>query len=139
MIDRIDQLRSEAVAAIAAAPSTAALEALRVRYLGRKAELPNLLRGVAELPPEQRGAVGKAANEARKALEGQLEAREGQLAVGELNARLQQDRVDVTLPADPLPAVGRLHLITQTRREIEDVFIGLGFSIAEGPEVETAY
>ena len=110
---------------------------MRVQFLGRKAELPNLLRGVAELPPEQRGAVGKAANEARKALEAQIDAKAGELAVGELNARLEQDRVDVTLPADPLPAIGRLHLITQTRREIEDVFIGLGYNVAEGPEVET--
>ena len=136
---KITELQTEGEAAIAAANTSAALEDVRVRFLGRKAELPNLLRGVAELPPEQRGAVGKAANEARKALEAQLEAREGQLAVSELNTRLQQDRVDVTLPADPLPAVGRLHLITQTRREIEDVFIGLGYKVAEGPEVETVY
>src|SRR5579871_4110819 len=136
---RITELQSEGEAAIAAATDTAALEDVRVHFLGRKAELPNLLRGVAELPPEQRGAVGKAANEARKALEAQLDARAGQLAVAELNARLEQDRVDVTLPADPLPAIGRLHLITQTRREIEDVFIGLGFNVAEGPEVETVY
>jgi phenylalanyl-tRNA synthetase alpha chain len=136
---RITELTTEGEAAIAAATDTAALEDVRVRFLGRKAELPNLLRGVAELPPEQRGAVGKAANEARKALEAQLDARAGELAVTELNARLEQDRVDVTLPADPLPAIGRLHLITQTRREIEDVFIGLGFNVAEGPEVENVY
>jgi phenylalanyl-tRNA synthetase alpha chain len=136
---RITELQSEGEAAIAAAASTAALEDVRVHFLGRKAELPNLLRGVAELPPEQRGVVGKAANEARKALEAQLDARAGQLAVAELDARLAQDRVDVTLPADPLPAIGRLHLITQTRREIEDVFIGLGFNVAEGPEVENVY
>jgi phenylalanyl-tRNA synthetase alpha chain len=136
---RITELQSEGEAAIAAASTTAALEDVRVQFLGRKAELPNLLRGVAELPPEQRGAVGKAANEVRKALEAQLDARAGQLAVSELNARLQQDRVDVTLPGDPLPAIGRLHLITQTRREIEDVFIGLGYNVAEGPEVENVY
>ncbi len=136
---RITELRTEGEAAIASANTTAALEDVRVRFLGRKAELPNLLRGVAELPVEQRGAVGKAANEARKALEAQLDARAGQLAVGELGARLEQDLVDVTLPADPLPAIGRLHLITQTRREIEDVFIGLGYNVAEGPEVENVY
>ncbi|MGH2863409.1 MAG: phenylalanine--tRNA ligase subunit alpha [Solirubrobacteraceae bacterium] len=136
---RITELQSAGEAAITAAGTTAALEDVRVRFLGRKAELPNLLRGVAELPPEQRGAVGKAANEVRKLLEAQLDARAGQLAVSELNTRLQQDRVDVTLPADPLPAIGRLHLITQTRREIEDVFIGLGYSVAEGPEVEKVY
>jgi phenylalanyl-tRNA synthetase alpha chain len=136
---RITELQAEGQAAIAAAGTTAALEEVRVRLLGRKAELPNLLRGVAELPPEQRGAVGKTANAARKVLEGLIEARAGELAVAELNTRLEQDRVDVTLPADPLPAVGRLHLITQTRREIEDVFIGLGYNVAEGPEVENVY
>jgi phenylalanyl-tRNA synthetase alpha chain len=136
---RLTELQSEGEAAIAAANTTAALEDVRVRFLGRKAELPNLLRGVAELPPEQRGVVGKAANEVRKALEAQFDARAGRLAVSELNARLQQDRVDVTLPGDPLPAIGRLHLITQTRREIEDVFIGLGYNVAEGPEVESVY
>ena len=139
MIDRIEQLEQEARAAVDAAADTDALEDVRIRYLGRKAELPNLLRGVAQLPPEERGAVGKAANAARQALEGAVAAREQALAARELELRLVQDRVDVTLPADPLPATGRLHLITQTRREMEDVFIGLGFNIAEGPEVETAY
>ncbi|HEX3801688.1 MAG TPA: phenylalanine--tRNA ligase subunit alpha [Solirubrobacteraceae bacterium] len=136
---RITELHREGEAAIAAAATTQALEDVRVQFLGRKAELPNLLRGVSELPPEQRGAVGKAANEVRKALEAQIDIRSGELAVSELNVRLAQDRVDVTLPADPLPAIGRLHLITQTRREIEDVFIGLGFNVAEGPEVENVY
>jgi phenylalanyl-tRNA synthetase alpha chain len=139
MIDRIDQLRSEAVAAIAAAPSTAALEGLRVRYLGRKAELPNLLRGVSELPPEQRGQVGKAANQARQALESLILRRGAELEVGELQERLAADRVDVTLPGSPPRPVGRHHLLTATRREIEDVFCGLGFRVVEGPEVETVY
>jgi phenylalanyl-tRNA synthetase alpha chain len=137
--ERITELQAAAEAAIEKAPTTAALEDVRVEFLGRKAELPNLLRGVAELPPQERGAVGKAANEARKSLEGQIDLKAGRLAVGELDARLERDRVDVTLPADPLPAIGHLHLITQTRREIEDVFIGLGYGIADGPEVESVY
>jgi phenylalanyl-tRNA synthetase alpha chain len=139
MIDRIGEIRAEAEAAIEAATSTAALEEARIRYLGRKAELPNILRGVAELPPPERGPTGKAANQARQALETQIERRGGALAARELDARLTQDRVDVTLPGDPLPAVGRLHLLTATRREIEDVFVGLGFDVAEGPEVELVY
>jgi phenylalanyl-tRNA synthetase alpha chain len=139
MTERIDQIRSEAEAAVAASPDTAALEQVRIQYLGRKAELPNLLRGVAELPPEQRGAVGRAANQARQALEALIERRAGELAARELDAKLIEDRVDVTLPGDPAPAIGRLHLLSATRREIEDVFIGLGFNVAEGPEVETVY
>ncbi len=137
--DRIEQLEREAQAAAAAAASTVAIEELRVRYLGRRAELPNLLRDVAQLPTDQRGAVGSAANRARKEIEALLERRAGELAVAELEARLRSERVDVTLPGDPLPAIGRLHLITQTRREIEDVFIGLGFNVAEGPEIESVH
>jgi phenylalanyl-tRNA synthetase alpha chain len=139
MNERIGQIEREAQAAIAAAASTEELEQARIRFLGRKAELPNLLRRVAQLPPDQRAATGKAANGARQTLEAAIERREQDLAAGELEQRLSQDRVDVTLPADPLPSIGRLHLMTRTRREIEDVFLGLGFKIAEGPEIETVY
>jgi phenylalanyl-tRNA synthetase alpha chain len=139
MTERIAEIRREAQAAIAAADDTQALEEARVKFLGRKAELPNLLRSVAALPADQRAATGRAANEARKALEEAIQERAEDLAVRELEQRLEQDRVDVTLPGDPLPAIGRLHLMTRTRREIEDVFVGLGFNVAEGPEVETVY
>src|SRR6478672_10793961 len=139
MLDRIEELRSEGEAAVRAASTSAELEEVRVRFLGRKAELPNLLRGVAELAPEERGKVGKAANQARQGLEALVEERLAALEAGELDRRLVEDRVDITLPGDPPQPVGRLHLLTQTRREIEDVFVGLGFTIAEGPEVETVY
>jgi phenylalanyl-tRNA synthetase alpha chain len=138
-VERVRQLRREAEAAIASTQRTDALEEIRVRYLGRKAELPNLLRHVAELPAEQRAEVGRAANQARQALEQAIADQHERLAAGELQQRLAADRVDVTLGGDPLPAAGRLHLLTQTRREIEDVFVGLGFNVAEGPEVETVY
>jgi phenylalanyl-tRNA synthetase alpha chain len=139
MLKRIADIKREAEQAIAGAASGQALEEVRIRYLGRKAELPNLLRGVAQLPPEERAQTGKAANEARRTLEEEIERRARELEVAELDERLTEDRVDITLPADPLPSIGHLHLITKTRREIEDVFIGLGFDIAEGPEVETVY
>jgi phenylalanyl-tRNA synthetase alpha chain len=138
-VTRISELQAEAERAIEAASTTDELEQVRIHYLGRKAELPNLLRNVAQLAPEERAATGKAANQARRSLEQAIEAREAELAGAELERRLEQDRIDVTLPADPQPNLGRLHLITQTRREIEDVFIGLGFNVAEGPEVETVY
>jgi phenylalanyl-tRNA synthetase alpha chain len=134
MLDRIAELRQQGDAAVAGATDTAALEDVRVRYLGRKAELPNLLRGVAQLPPEERGAVGRAANEARRALDAAIEARREALEAGELEQRLAGDVLDVTLPASPVVPVGRHHLITATRREIEDVFMGLGFRVVEGPE-----
>ncbi len=139
MLDRITELQDEALAAIDAASDTAALEAVRVRLLGRKAELPNILRGVAELAPEERGAVGKAANLARRAVEERLNAATERLAAAELDARLAADRVDVTLPGRPEQPVGPLHLLTAVRREIEDVFLGLGFTVMEGPEVETVH
>jgi phenylalanyl-tRNA synthetase alpha chain len=139
MTERIDQIRAEAEQAIATATDTQTLEDVRIRYLGRKAELPNLLRTVAELPPQERAATGKAANEARKALEAAIVQRTEQLSAGELEQRLERDRVDITLPGDPSPQLGRLHLITRTQREIEDVFIGMGWGVAEGPEVETVY
>jgi phenylalanyl-tRNA synthetase alpha chain len=139
MIDRIAELRAQGEAAIAAAGGTAELEDARVAFLGRKAELPNLLRGVAQLPAEERGAVGRAANEARRALEQAVEARRAELERGELDARLAADVVDVTLPGSPAQPVGRLHVLTVTRRELEDVFLGLGFRVVEGPEVETVY
>ncbi|HKH17666.1 MAG TPA: phenylalanine--tRNA ligase subunit alpha [Solirubrobacteraceae bacterium] len=139
MRERIEQLQQQGTAAIAAAAGTAQLEEARIAYLGRKAELPNLLRGVAELAPEERGAVGRAANEARRALEAAVEARRAELERAELDVRLAADAVDVTLPGTPAVPVGRLHLITAMRREIEDVFMGLGFRVAEGPEIETVY
>src|SRR5919201_1194382 len=139
MNERISELRAAGEAAIAEAHGTAELEEVRVRYLGRKAELPNLLRGVAQLPADERGVVGRAANEARRALEAALEARRAELEAVELEERLASDVVDVTLPGAPAPTAGHLHVLTATRREIEDVFLGLGFRVAEGPEIELAY
>jgi phenylalanyl-tRNA synthetase alpha chain len=137
--DRIAQLRAEGEAAIAGAPGTAELEDVRVRFLGRKAELPNLLRGVAQLPPEERGPVGRSANEARRALEAAIDARRAGLEGAELERRLAEDVVDVTLPGAPAVPVGHVHLLTATRREIEDVFVGLGFRVVEGPETELVH
>src|SRR5829696_6533435 len=139
MNERISELRAAGEAAIADAPSAAELEDVRVQYLGRKAELPNLLRGVAQLPPDERGTVGRAANEARKALEALVERRSEALQASELDTKLAADRIDVTLPGAPAQPVGRLHLLSATRREIEDVFLGLGFDVMEGPEVQTVY
>jgi phenylalanyl-tRNA synthetase alpha chain len=139
MIERIEQLRAQASAEIDAADTSAALEELRVRYLGRKAELPQMLRSVAELEPAQRGAIGKAANQARQALEAQIEARVGALSARELDDRLAADTLDVTLPGAPPQPIGSLHVLTSTRRELEDIFLGLGFTVMEGPEVESVH
>ena len=136
---RLQEIRGEAEAAIAAAAGAAELEQLRVRYLGRKAELTQMLRSIKDLPPEQRGPVGKGGNEVKQALEALIERRSAALDASEIDERLRSDAIDVTLPGDPPRPAGHLHLITQTRREIEDVFLGLGFAVAEGPEVEFDY
>ncbi|GAC1528065.1 MAG: phenylalanine--tRNA ligase subunit alpha [Thermoleophilaceae bacterium] len=136
---RVEQIRAEAEAAISAATTSAALEELRVAHLGRRAELTQTLRSIGQLPPDQRGPVGQAANAVRRALEQLLAERERALSGAELEARLTQDRIDPTLPGDPPARVGHLHLISATRREIEDIFVGLGFSVVEGPEVELDY
>jgi len=139
MIERIEELRAQAQREIEGATSSEAVEQLRVRYLGRKAELPQMLRSVATLAPEQRGAVGKAANEARRALEQSIEVRAAMLDASELDERLAADTVDVTLPGTPAQPVGRLHVLSATMRELEDIFLGLGFTVLEGQEVETVH
>jgi phenylalanyl-tRNA synthetase alpha chain len=136
---RLDELAAGASAAIDDASSSQALEELRVTYLGRKAELTQILRSIANLEPAQRADVGKKANETRKTLEALIEQRSQRLESAELGTRLEQDRIDVTLPGDPPVPVGHLHLLTSTRREIEDVFAGMGYRVVEGPEVELDY
>jgi phenylalanyl-tRNA synthetase alpha chain len=139
MVERIEEIRAEAATAIAGAGTSAELEELRVRYLGRKAELTSILRGIAELPPEERGPVGGAANRARKELEALLERSASRLDASELEAKLVSDRIDVTLPGAPARPVGHAHLITRTTRLLEDTMVGLGYHVAEGPEIEHDY
>jgi phenylalanyl-tRNA synthetase alpha chain len=137
--DTFEAIRTQAEKDVAAASSVKDLEEIRVRYLGRKSELTTALRSIGDLPPEERGKVGQSANTVRHELEELIGSRIRELEDAELDARLAEDRIDVTLPGDPPRPAGRLHLITETRREIEDIFIGLGFKVAEGPEVEYDY
>ncbi|MCB0871388.1 MAG: phenylalanine--tRNA ligase subunit alpha [Solirubrobacterales bacterium] len=139
MVERIEEIEAEAKAAIDAAGSASDLEEARVRYLGRKAELTGILRGIADLPPDQRGPVGSTGNKVRKALESLIESKVDGLKNAELEKSLAEDRIDVTLPGSPARAVGHIHPITRTRRMIEDVMIGLGYQVMEGPEVEHDY
>jgi phenylalanyl-tRNA synthetase alpha chain len=98
-----------------------------------------LLRGVGELAPEERAAVGQAANRARAQLEALLAERASALAAQDLEGELAHEAIDVTLPGAPARAIGRLHLLTAMRRELEDIFLGLGFTVIEGPEIETVH
>jgi len=132
VIERIDALRTEGERAFADSGDVAALESARVRFLGRKSELTGLLRGLKDLSPEERAAVGAHANKARAHLEQCLAEAEARLAGGAAPGPTR----DVTLPGRR-PPVGHRHLIDSVLEEIEGIFAGLGFSVAEGPDVES--
>jgi len=134
----LQRIEREALAAIAAATTPEEIEAARVAHTGRKSPLARMLAGIGSLPPEQRGPVGKAGNAARQAIEHALEERTSAVQADALASRLAKERVDITLPGDRRK-VGALHPIMQVRREIEDIFLGMGYAIADGPEVETEY
>jgi len=124
--------------AILDADDLAALEEARVATLGRKSPLVEMLRSINTLDPEERPVLGRFGNIVRRELEALVEAREAELKRAALDASLAGERIDVTLPGQPFPS-GHEHLISQTMREVEDIFVGLGYRVAEGPEVELDY
>jgi phenylalanyl-tRNA synthetase alpha chain len=133
MLERIVALRSEALDAVRRAPDAAALEAARSRYLGPKAELPLILRTVKDLPPDQRAAVGSQGNALKREIEREIALRlEG---VGDAKDLAAEEWVDATLPGARRGA-GTIHPVTQMVREVEDVFLGMGFDLLDGPWVE---
>jgi phenylalanyl-tRNA synthetase alpha chain len=125
-------LENEARSAISRAQTAAELDGARVRYLGRKSELKQALREVRD------AETGRVLNTLREGLEEAIREREAVLREADLDQRLSEERVDVTLPGTATSR-GHLHLITQIRREIEDVFLGLGYSIVDGDEVEDTW
>ena len=127
-----ETLEHEAQSAIAAVATVEELDEIRVRYLGRKSELKRALRQVRDRE------TGMALNAVRERLEAAVAAREEELRRGELDRSFTEEQVDITLPGHRFPR-GHLHLITQIRREVEDVFLGLGYEIYDGREVEDAY
>jgi len=134
-LDDIAQLRVRIQEKLGNAPTLEELESERVLLLGRSGALTAILRGLGSLDPEARAATGKAANELRVEAETLLEARKSELAGAALDEKLAAGRLDVTLPGRTMP-LGSQHLISQIRDEIIDIFAGIGFSVAEGPEVE---
>ncbi len=125
-----EALESEGLAAALAASSTDEIEAVRIEYLGRKSAVKQALREVRDRE------TGMTLNAVRERLEAAIDGREEELARAELDVRLVGERVDVTLPVDGYRR-GRLHLITQIRREVEEIFLGLGYRVVDGREVET--
>lgn len=136
MKEILQKIRSEALERINSADAD--LEALRVRYLGKKGELTAVLRGMAGLSPEERPVVGQLANKVRAEIENAIAERAAVQKQKALEAQLLAERVDVTAPG-AAPAIGHNHPLTVVRRDLEEIFLGLGFSIAEGPEVEYDY
>jgi phenylalanyl-tRNA synthetase alpha chain len=129
------RLREAAEAEIAAAESTEGLEAIRVRYLGRKGSLSAVLRGLGQLPAEERPAMGALANAVRDAVAAAIDAKGDALAHAGLERAIAEERLDVTLPGRRRPR-GHLHPLRQTEDDLVDIFVSMGFSVAEGPEVE---
>jgi phenylalanyl-tRNA synthetase alpha chain len=136
--DQLRQLLSDGTAAVSQAADLEALDAVRVAYLGRKGTLTTVLRGLGQLSSEERPAVGKLANEVRESLEAAMEQRRTTLAAAKMDAMIAEGAVDVTLPGRARP-VGTRHLINRITAEVTEIFVGLGYQIAEGPEVELDY
>jgi phenylalanyl-tRNA synthetase alpha chain len=132
----LDAIRTEALEAIAKAADTAALREAEVRALGRKGPLARLTGSLGALDPEERKAVGQAANRTRDAIETAIAERGMELEATERIERLAAERLDVTLPGRT-PLLGRTHPITRVIDEVVDIFVGMGFRVAEGPEVES--
>ncbi|MCI6567710.1 MAG: phenylalanine--tRNA ligase subunit alpha [Dysosmobacter sp.] len=135
MKEQLESIRHSALEAIAATRTGAELEALRVKYLGKKGELTAVLKQMGKLSPEERPVMGQMANDVRAALEQAIEAQSAVLAEKAMAARLEAETVDVTVPGKPVE-VGRKHPMYTVLDEIKDIFIGMGFEILEGPEIE---
>jgi len=136
--EELQRQRDEALGRIASAADLAELDSVRVAFLGKKGSLTAVLRGLGTLPAEERPLAGKVSNDVRVALESALDARQAELSAVALEARIGAEALDVTLPGRGRP-VGTRHLIESIRAEIVEIFLGLGYKIAEGPEVELDY
>ena len=134
----LESLEQSALERIAQAATLADLESVRVEVLGRKGSLSQISKEFSKLSPEEKAALGKALNAAKDAVEAALEQRRTAFERAALDARLQSEWVDLTLPAPP-PRPAPLHPVTQVQREIEDLFVSMGFAVLSGPEVETEF
>ncbi|MBR6806945.1 MAG: phenylalanine--tRNA ligase subunit alpha [Clostridia bacterium] len=136
MKEKLRKIAEEAAAAIS--ESGADLEALRIKYLGKKGELTAVLRGMGALSAEERPVIGQMANEIRADIEAKLESRRESAAAEALQKKLESEKIDVTVPAKKV-SVGKMHPISLVQRQLEEIFLGMGYEIAEGPEVEYDY
>src|ERR1700730_15101920 len=138
MKDRLEALRREALDQLETVADVAALNDLRVQCLGKKGRLTEILRGMGGLSAEERPVIGQVANDVRAAIEAVIAEKQEGFDRAATAHRLQAETIDVTLPGKAVYA-GSVHPLNKVAQEIEDIFIGMGYTIAEGPEVETDF
>ncbi|MFI8494256.1 phenylalanine--tRNA ligase subunit alpha [Peribacillus butanolivorans] len=138
MQERLLELQEEALQKVAAASELKELNEVRVSYLGKKGPITEVLRGMGKLSAEERPKIGALANDVREAIASKIEEKQKALETAAVNAKLATETIDVTLPGRPVNK-GNLHPLTRVIEEIEDLFIGMGYTVAEGPEVESDY
>jgi len=138
MKERLAGLKQEALQQLAQVQDERQLAELRVKFLGKKGLLTEILRGMGSLSAEERPEIGRLANEVREAIESGIAARQEQYERQATENRLRGETIDVTLPGRPSP-LGSIHPLIKVIEEIEDIFIGMGYTVAEGPEVEKDY
>jgi len=138
MIDKLNEIRNMTDETLGAASTAAEVEALRVKVLGRKGEMTQLLKSLGTLPPEERKEVGKKANEIRDFITERIDEVKTRLESADVDAALKAETIDVTLPGKQ-KTIGRLHPISVTHAKLENLLVSLGFDIVEGPHIETIY
>ena len=138
MKEQLEVIRQQALAAINGTQATAELEAVRVQYLGKKGELTAVLKQMGKLSPEERPVMGQLANEVRAELEKAIEAQSTVLAEKAMEEKLKAEALDITIPGKAVK-MGHKHPMTAALDEIKDIFVGMGFTILDGPEVELSY
>ncbi len=137
MKQQLEQIKSTALAALDAAQTPAALEELRVKLLGKKGELTAVLKQMGKLSPEERPVMGQLANAVRAEIEQKLESRKAQIHAAALEAKLAAERIDVTVPGTQI-SMGHQHPMNMVLQEIKDIFVGMGYQVVDGPEIELA-
>ncbi|MGI6412297.1 MAG: phenylalanine--tRNA ligase subunit alpha [Syntrophomonadaceae bacterium] len=138
MLDQLQKINAEAEEGLLKINSIEELNEFRTKILGRKGAITLMLRGLKDIKPEDRARIGQAANEIKDRLEASINQRMEEIKAAELEERLLRETIDVTLPGRTLPK-GSKHPLSQVTEEIINIFMGMGFSVAEGPEVETDY
>ena len=137
MKEQLEQIKVNALASLEAAANPAALEELRVKLLGKKGELTAVLKMMGKLTPEERPVMGQMANAVRAEIEAKLEQRKAAIHAAVLEAKLASESIDVTIPGEAV-TVGHQHPMNQVLQEIKDIFVGMGYTVVDGPEVEFA-